>query len=127
MDVPNYGDMKTSSIRQMVANMQLGRNIESKMCLGTKLAAMGSFKLVCDEKGVQNLQRMQPIFTLKQSVVPEVCEEVTSILPIDDEYVLCGTGTTENELILISSKEKKKVRKGRAKTRHQGQKKKAKG
>ena len=109
MAVPNYGDIKTLSMPQMVANMQLGRNIESKMCLGTKLAAMGSFKLVCDENGVQNLQRMQPIFTLKQSVVPEVCEEVTSILPIDDEYVLCGTGTTENELILISSKEVRKA------------------
>ena len=106
--VPNYGnerDVKMLNMPQVLANMQLGkRGITKEICYRSKIASMNSTKLFISENGVQQMQKVKPLFNLKQSVVPETCEIVTSILPIDNENILVGTGSSDNDLHMVNMK-----------------------
>ena len=100
--IKNYGFSRPLSVPDAINKMRLGRNVNRDLCYGAKLAAMKSFEMYASENGIQNMMNMQRSFNLKHSVVPPTCEEVTAILPLDNENVLIGTGTSENEIHCVN-------------------------
>ena len=101
-EIKNYGCPKVMNVSKAITEMQMGRRAEKDLCYGTRVAAMKAFELYAKEHRIHNMMTMQPTFNLKQSVVPESCEEVTSILPIDKNNILFGTGSTENEIHMLN-------------------------
>ena len=105
--VPNYGNDKHAKLLnmpQLIANMKMGQNVTRGICFGAKIAAMNAVESFVNENGVEQMNKTLPLFNLKQSVVPEMCEAVTSILPLDNENVLVGTGESENNLHIVNMK-----------------------
>ena len=100
--IKNYGYPRMLSVPDAINKMRLGGNANRDLCYGARIAAMRSYEEFAKEKGVHNMMDMKSIFNIKHSVVPPICEEVTTILPLDSENVLIGTGSSENELIVVN-------------------------
>ena len=105
----NYAYPRILNIPAALSKMSLGGRVSRDLCYGTKVAAMKSHELFLEENGNcydpnPYMRSKRPIFNLKQSVVIPIKEEITAILPLDDENTLIGAGTRDNDLFCVNWK-----------------------
>ena len=105
----NYAYPRILNIPAALGKMSLGGRVSRDLCYGAKVAAMKSHELFLEENGNYYdpnpyMRSKRPIFNIKQSVVIPIKEEITAILPLDDENALIGTGTRDNDLFCVNWK-----------------------
>ena len=103
----NYGYPKVLNMPAALSKMSLGGKVGRDLCYGAKVAAMKSHELFLEENGNYFspdpcMRSKRAIFDIKQSVVLPIKEEITAILPLDDENTLVGAGTRENDLFCVN-------------------------
>ena len=105
----NYGYPRILNVPAALSKMSLGGRVSRDLCYGAKVAAMKSHELFLEENGNYHdpnpyMRSERPTFNIKQSVVIPIKEEITAILPLDDENTLVGAGTRDNDLFCVNWK-----------------------